>query len=405
MSKKQHFNSFWLSILVALGALLICFISDIPYTYFDIKQPTTPPDRQGHIVDLFENGTINIKAQGLSIEELSISIENLYERKAIVEIPLGTYFVPHDSSAQNMVVTKSQVVTLWPGETQELIINVACASIHQDIPSTDDTFAVQKSDSEDLDRLLRALEDEQAYYQIKQAAIWIVTDNADYEGLGRLVGNSPNLLGLTNYRIIGVREAAKAMQIIDEAGIDITSRRIWRDREFIADRADNKFFSEWVRERESQIIIIADTPTVQAEKEKILVVVEGGGGYLEQKDIQQALLLGIPWQDMHEDLSFDALIEFSFEIGGTQVDAHLERYDWVKAIEILTNSDYYMSPIIVVYSYEDEKLSEIALVIEGALQKLDFRTTLSGCDLEQTCREAYQEAIESDEAVLWVRRP
>jgi hypothetical protein len=60
---------------------------------------------------------------------------------------------------------------------------------------------------------------------IRQAAIWIVTDDASYADLGILV----NIFG----RAIRESEAAHAMMIYDMSGLDITQRNIWRDKQAI----------------------------------------------------------------------------------------------------------------------------------------------------------------------------
>lgn len=66
-------------------------------------------------------------------------------------------------------------------------------------------------------------------YDVRQAAVWIVTDNADYGGMGILVSG----FGGFGPRVIGEEDAARAMQICEEAGIDVTRKAIWRDRQRI----------------------------------------------------------------------------------------------------------------------------------------------------------------------------
>ena len=85
-------------------------------------------------------------------------------------------------------------------------------------------------------------------FDVVQAAIWIVTDDAGYGGLGTLVRQSG--IGGLSTRVILEDEAARAMRMVDEAGIDITQRQIWQDRDLIAAGAEDATLVEWIRERE-----------------------------------------------------------------------------------------------------------------------------------------------------------
>lgn len=72
-----------------------------------------------------------------------------------------------------------------------------------------------------------------------QAAVWIVTDDADYADLGILntqtrIITGGEIRGWREERTIDERAAVKAMMICATAGIDITRKRIWRDRESLA---------------------------------------------------------------------------------------------------------------------------------------------------------------------------
>jgi hypothetical protein len=62
--------------------------------------------------------------------------------------------------------------------------------------------------------------------------VWIVTDDADYADLGTLravVG----AFGLSGTRVINQKEAAQAMRLCHEAGIDLRRKAIWKDRAMI----------------------------------------------------------------------------------------------------------------------------------------------------------------------------
>ncbi|MGD8815267.1 MAG: hypothetical protein PVI78_12415, partial [Anaerolineales bacterium] len=91
---------------------------------------------------------------------------------------------------------------------------------------------------------------EYSSYDVQQAAIWIITDNADYGDLGILV-RSTSITGIGS-RVIGYEDAARAMQLVDDAGIDITSLAIWEDRDAIAEGVEDTALADWIRAREVQ---------------------------------------------------------------------------------------------------------------------------------------------------------
>ena len=86
-------------------------------------------------------------------------------------------------------------------------------------------------------------------YAVRQAAVWIVTDDADYGDLGILVSR-PVLQALGGTRTIREPEAARAMRICEEAGIDITSKAIWGDRQKILAGLEEGDFKTWLEQKQ-----------------------------------------------------------------------------------------------------------------------------------------------------------
>jgi hypothetical protein len=82
-------------------------------------------------------------------------------------------------------------------------------------------------------------------FGIRQAAVWIVTDNADYGDLGILV-SSPSWQPFGGTRVIQEYEAARAMKICEEAGIDIAQKAIWRDRQEILSGLKDDGLKRWL---------------------------------------------------------------------------------------------------------------------------------------------------------------
>jgi hypothetical protein len=190
------------------------------------------------IVDAIQTKKIEVQAEGSGIDTVSVRIRKKVTSPLTIRIPVGTFFVSGNDSAQNMVSTSESSVELSSKDWVSVSADAACANRPKDIPVEGDKFSVQKSPQQaELAKLMPVLNNAGVDTETKQAAVWIVTDDADYEDLGTLV-ESPTGYGGT--RAINEKEAANAMRICEKAGIDITKKAIWNDRkEILKDLKDN----------------------------------------------------------------------------------------------------------------------------------------------------------------------
>lgn len=190
------------------------------------------------IVDLIAERLVEVRAQGSGISNVDLHILRLVRYPIMVRIPVGTYFVPSKQSVQNMVVTAESKIQLTNPTWTRTSVNVACANRPRDVPHSGDTFTIERSPQQaELIKLMPVLERAQVDSKVRQAAVWIVTDDANYSDLGILITgfNVPgrNPADPRPPRAIKYREAAMAMKICSEAGIDITQKHIWADRQII----------------------------------------------------------------------------------------------------------------------------------------------------------------------------
>ena len=184
------------------------------------------------IVDLLSEKKIEVRTQGSGIQNVTVRIRKLVPYPITIRVPVGTYFVSSRRSAQNMVTAGESTLRLTADDWQQVSVSAACANRPRDIPRSADTFTVQRSPHQkELARLMPVLNKAGVDYATRQAAVWIVTDDASYSELGILVARRAYQSGGT--RTIREAEAAAAMKICDEAGIDVTRKRIWADRRWI----------------------------------------------------------------------------------------------------------------------------------------------------------------------------
>ncbi len=202
------------------------------------------------IVDLIKEKKIEIETQGSGIKSVGVRLRKLVPYPITVRVPVGSYFVSSSQSAQNMVTTAEIKVRLTGENWRRVSVSAACANRPRDIPGSGDTFTVQRSPHQaELERLMPVLDKARVPYAVRQAAVWIVTDNADYGDLGILVSRSQfQMFGGT--RQIREYESARAMKICDEAGIDIKRRAIWRDRQRILSGLKDEDLKRWLQDKE-----------------------------------------------------------------------------------------------------------------------------------------------------------
>jgi hypothetical protein len=182
------------------------------------------------IVDLIEEGKVEVKTAGSSIQSVRVEVRRLTPYPLKVRVPIGSYFVAARASAQNMVVTREATVDLGNDGWRHVGLAAACANQPKDIPGRDDSFHIERPQHlAELARLMPVLDRSGVDYGTRQAAVWIVTDDATYGSLGHLVRRT---VGSAHggSRVIGATEAARAIRLCAEAGIAIEATRILADR-------------------------------------------------------------------------------------------------------------------------------------------------------------------------------
>jgi len=207
---------------VMLGALLIGQVGDTRDIY-----------------EAYRDGKVDIEVRGDGIEHVNGKLTRKAGTKPmVVRIPPGTLFEANGGGVQNMVVTEGTTVDLTVSRSANFIAAVACSDIHLSVPGEGDRFAVGRLPARKAEvvKFFPVANRAGVSYETKQAGVWIVTDDADYGGLGILVGG---FFG-GGPRVINEEEAANAMMLLEKSGIDITSRSIWNDRLSICDSVITK---------------------------------------------------------------------------------------------------------------------------------------------------------------------
>ncbi len=199
-------------------------------------------NRDQTIVDLVEQKLVSVSISGVSMDAVALHVTNISSDALEIDIPAGTFFVAENSSVQNMVARHAASASVDPGDIVDIKVDAACASLHLAAPGASDSFAmVRASELPEMGKVIDQLNKTPVDYPIEQAAIWIVTDDASYDELGMLVGGSP-----FGPALIQEADAARAMMLADEAGVDIRKYSIWRDRVTLLSKVTEPELVAWL---------------------------------------------------------------------------------------------------------------------------------------------------------------
>jgi len=217
--------------------------------------PAAPPvrllgddddDVTGDILDLVARAVIEALAEGDRISSVAIKVRpraRYANRTVTVRVPPGLMFTP-DKSHQRMMNTRGGTVTLRGGDWERRVYRAVCTNIEKDVPGRDQTFEIKRGEGF-WRRFAKELAEGAQDYVVEQAATWIASeDNADYKKLGTLVN------GLTQQRLIGPNDAARALKFLSDAGYDITkTRKLYRDRATWGGDVTDPRLREWLQDQ------------------------------------------------------------------------------------------------------------------------------------------------------------
>ena len=208
-------------------------------------------DQRGKdIISFNESSKVIQEIVGSGIRNISLRLKSKVNYPIKVIIPSGTFFVSGTKSAQNMIATAVTEVLLKDNYWETIDIPVACANIKKDVPGEKNEFSIKSTSGQKiLENLFENTSTEDQPYAVIQAAVWIITDNANYDDLGILVMKGIGWEYFGGTRLIDEEEAAIAMKLCSEAGLNIKKSRIWQDRKKILSGLEDKDLKKWLKNK------------------------------------------------------------------------------------------------------------------------------------------------------------
>ncbi len=184
---------------------------------------------QASFVELVETNQLRVEATGGGLSRVKLLVLNTSERRVRITLPPGTYFDATAEYSQDMVSVAPYEFVLAPHTSEQLDVEVVCATMFKGVPEIYTQFTVRGlADQPSVVRVAAMLADPEFSgepYSVRQAAVWVVTDNASLHDLTtriRIVAPStPSLIEKT--------DVARAWRVLERAGIDLQEHRIWGD--------------------------------------------------------------------------------------------------------------------------------------------------------------------------------
>lgn len=195
------------------------------------------------VVDALAAGLIEVSFSGGGIQSVQARFRRTGGHPVAIRIPAGSYFVSSNPAAQNMVTTQEVVARIVSSGWQDVGAPAACANMPKAIPDGRVRFSVERLPPQaELPRVI-ALLNKETDFSIRQAAVWIVTDDASFVDLGNLVLNSTSG---SSRRAINEDHVAAAMKIAHAAGIDLSKRKIWKDKAVVSSGVKSPQLRRWL---------------------------------------------------------------------------------------------------------------------------------------------------------------
>ena len=169
---------------------------------------------------------VEVTASGQGAEAVSLTIQRMRPDPMVITLPVGTYFKALGSSS-DMIARRDGVITLEEDSPQTWRLLARTVNRNRPVPVAEDGFDIHRADEQaPLRNVMWQFQGMSLHPMIgsviEELALWIVSENAGYDDLVAHASRVP---------IPAEQAIALAAAYTDSAGIDITQKQIWADRD------------------------------------------------------------------------------------------------------------------------------------------------------------------------------
>ena len=169
--------------------------------------------------DAIFNGELDYIPVANGIDSFTIEVYNnsdsIMEVDCSDEPPVGIYLYNKSGACQNMLITNIDVDDSYimdPGDVIYVTADTACMNLHRDIPSSNEKYSLKLLDSKSpLIKLAELFAAGDYSYDVRQAAVWIITDKASFSDT-QILSNS-----ITMQSLIDKDEYNTALSLVKKA--------------------------------------------------------------------------------------------------------------------------------------------------------------------------------------------
>lgn len=200
------------------------------------------------LLGAIDSGLVETEAVGGGSETVTIRIRRTGADGLVVTSPVGAYF-KSDGDTRDMIARRDGWIVLADDEWHEWTLRAVGRHRDRGIPDGGDRLEILPPDAEPRFEELFYQIQVGTYtvansptfypprtYEIEQAAVWIADADADYSTLER---------GIQDPRVPPQYAIGFALVFCDLAGIDVTTRRVWEDREQVFGALRDQGLNAW----------------------------------------------------------------------------------------------------------------------------------------------------------------
>lgn len=199
------------------------------------------------LFDAVDAGLVEVEARGAGAGAVTLRVRRTGDQPLVVTSPAATWFEAEEDS--DMIARRDGWVVLDGGGWREWTLRAVGRQRGLPPPDAGDRLALRPPSSAPvLERLFQEIQagtytvsNSPVLYPprtaaMEQAAVWIAEEDADYAAL------APHVAGP---RLPAQYAAAFALVFVDRAGVDVTRRRVWADREEVFGRLRDQGLRVW----------------------------------------------------------------------------------------------------------------------------------------------------------------
>ena len=237
------------------GFVLVELHEFLPSQHLFFFRPAISKDdeevlRDYDLHDAINQGVVEVEVSGADEGNVTVRIRRTGERDVVITSPAGAYFRSSGSGAtRDMIARRDGWIKLTEDGWQNWPIRAVARQLSGLSPERDDRLELLSGATVPaIQALMQAIQtgtyfinDSPAFYAprtfgMEQAAVWVADADLDYKTISRHINAD---------RLPPPYAVAFALIFCDASGVDVTSRKIWKDREAVFGGLREESLNAW----------------------------------------------------------------------------------------------------------------------------------------------------------------